>query len=119
MDALHGEFCLLALCAWHHHHLRMSVCVKEPWATYKQLTGHELGIVCASKGLVGSGVHPPPPQGGGSLGNSLRPPPPRVGGTLGGQSVRSVGAWKLWHRSCQRVSIYPLRRIPYSKPLGW
>ena len=36
--------------------LCMSACITDPWVTYsKQLTGHELCMVCAGKWLVGSG----------------------------------------------------------------
>ena len=61
MDAVHGDFCLFALCAWHHQHLCMSACIPDPWATCnKRLAGHEFYIVCADKWLVESRVHPPP-----------------------------------------------------------
>ena len=46
MDAVHCEFCLFALYAWHHQHLCMSACIPDLWATYsKQLTGHEVYMV--------------------------------------------------------------------------
>ena len=72
MDAVHCECCLSASCTWHPQHRCMSACISEPWATYsKQLTSHELCIVCAGKWLVGGGVHlataPPPPPGVGGI----------------------------------------------------
>ena len=40
--------------------------IPHPWVTYnKQLTGHEFHIVCTSKWLVESAVHPTPWGGGG------------------------------------------------------
>ena len=58
--------------------VHVTVCITDPCVTYsKQLTGHELCMVCAGKWLVGSGdAPPPPPRGGPSLGDS---PPPGVG----------------------------------------
>ena len=72
MDAVHCEFCLFALYAWHHQHLCMSACIPDPWATYsKQLTGHELHMVRIGQWLFGSGAHPPQGVGGvPSLGDS-------------------------------------------------
>ena len=56
--------CVICMSAWHHQHLCMSACITDPWVTYsKQLIGHELCMVCAGKGLAGSGDGPPPTGG--------------------------------------------------------
>ena len=87
MDAVHREFCLFVLSAWHQQHLCMSMCIPKGHATYnKQLTSHAYYRVCAGKWLAGTGVHPP--QGGGD--RHLVTVPPRWGG--GGSVYPGGGA---------------------------
>ena len=104
---------LICMSAWHHQHLCMSACITDPWVTYsKQLTGHELCMVCAGKWLVGSG-DTPPPRGGLSLGDG--PPPGGGGGRLWGgggagqeggrvASSAEIMISQLWPPTCVMVA---------------